>query len=109
MAGKDFTATFLVDRSPKEAFDAINNVRGWWSEEVEGPTDKIGEEFEYHYKGVHTCRIKVTELVPSKKVAWLVVDNYFNFVQDRSEWSRGRALAAEKRKHDDVSKGEEEQ
>ena len=86
MAGKDFTETFSVDQSPKEVFDAINNVRGWWSEEVDGPTDKVGEEFSYHYKDVHNCKIKVTKLVTGKKVAWLVVENYFNFVQDKSEW-----------------------
>ncbi len=86
MAGKDFATTFTVAESPNKVFDAINNVRGWWSEEIEGPTDKVGKEFAYHYKDVHRSRIKVTELTPGKKVAWLVVDNYFDFVEDKSEW-----------------------
>ncbi len=83
----DFTATILVDQTPKEAFDAINNVRGWWSEEIEGRTDKVGEVWTYHYRDVHRCMIKVTELVPGKKVAWLVLDNNFNFTKDQSEWN----------------------
>jgi hypothetical protein len=82
---QDYSVTFLVDNTPKEAFEAINHVRGWWSEEVEGRTDKLGE-FKYRYQDVHRCTIKVTELVPSKKVAWHVVDNYFNFIKDKSEW-----------------------
>ncbi len=54
-AGKDYTASFSVDQPPKEVFDAINNVRGWWSEEIEGSTNKQGAEFNYHYKDVHGC------------------------------------------------------
>jgi len=29
MNTSDYTATIVVDQSPKEAFDAIINVRGW--------------------------------------------------------------------------------
>ncbi|MEW6194293.1 MAG: SRPBCC domain-containing protein [Bacteroidota bacterium] len=86
MPNKNFTTTILVDRTPREVFDAINNVRGWWSEAIEGDTDKPGAEFNYHYKDVHRCKFKITELVPGRKVAWHVVDNYFNFTKDKSEW-----------------------
>jgi hypothetical protein len=80
-----FTTTFAVDQPAEVVFNAINNVRGWWSEEIDGRTDELGE-FEYHYRDVHRCTIKITELVPGKKVVWHVVDNYFDFVQDKSEW-----------------------
>jgi hypothetical protein len=83
----DFTTTILVDQTPKEAFDAINNVRGWWSEEIEGSTDKLNAVFTYHYKDIHRCKMKLIEVVPGKKVAWLVMENYFNFTMDKSEWT----------------------
>lgn len=86
MATQDFTTTILVDQTPEQAFNAINNVRGWWSEEIEGRTDKLNEEFNYHYEDLHKCRIKIIELVPAKKVVWLVLDNYFSFTKDKSEW-----------------------
>jgi hypothetical protein len=86
MAQSDYTATLLVDQTPEEAFDAINNVRGWWSEEVEGGTDKPDDEFIYHYKDFHYCKIKLIELVPGQRVVWLVLDNYFKFTKDKSEW-----------------------
>jgi uncharacterized protein YndB with AHSA1/START domain len=86
MKNQDFTTTITVNQSSKEVFDAINNVRGWWSEQVEGGTTKLNDEFLYHYKDVHIARMKLTELVPNKKVVWLVLNNHFNFTKDKSEW-----------------------
>jgi hypothetical protein len=87
MKTADFTTTILVDQTPKQAFDAINNVRGWWSEEIEGSTDKLNGEFTYHFEDIHHCQIKLTEFVPAKKVVWLVMDNYFKFTKDKTEWT----------------------
>jgi hypothetical protein len=87
MKTADFTTTILVDQNSKQAFDAINNVRGWWSEEIEGSTDKLNEEFTYHFEDIHRCRIKLIEFVPAKKVVWLVMDNYFKFTKDKTEWT----------------------
>jgi hypothetical protein len=81
-----FTATFSVDETPGEVFRAINNVRGWWSEDIEGGTGQVGDEFTYRYRDAHRCRIKVTELVPGETVTWHVADNYFDFTADKSEW-----------------------
>lgn len=86
MNDRNYATTFTVGQTPEEAFAAINNVRGWWSEEIEGSTDKLGEAFDYHFKDVHRCKIQITELVPGKKVAWRVLDNYFSFTEDKSEW-----------------------
>lgn len=86
MKNQNYTASISVDKTPEEAFNAINNVRGWWSEEIEGNTDKLDAEWTYHYKDVHRCKIKVMELVPGKKVVWSVLDNYFDFTQDKTEW-----------------------
>ena len=87
METADFTTTILVGRTPTEAFNAINNVRGWWSEEIEGSTGKLGDEFKYHYEDVHRCKMKIIEFAPNEKVVWLVLDNYFKFTKDKSEWT----------------------
>jgi hypothetical protein len=86
MNTNDYTTSILVDQSPSEVYNAINNVRGWWSEEIEGSTDKLNDVYRYHYKDVHICKIKLIEMIPDQKVVWLVLENYFNFTQDKSEW-----------------------
>ncbi len=86
MSNPDFSTTFSVSQSPKEVFDAINDVRGWWSAEIEGPTDQLNAEFNYHFQDVHSCQMKIVEMIPNQKVVWLVQKNYFKFTEDKTEW-----------------------
>jgi uncharacterized protein YndB with AHSA1/START domain len=86
MQTQDFTLTLAIDQSPETVFNAINNVRGWWSEEIEGNTTQAGDEFTYRYKDMHRCKIKLAAVVPGKKVSWLVLENFFNFTKDNTEW-----------------------
>jgi len=79
MTNQDFTTTFSVEQSPGKVFDAITNVRGWWSEEIEGATDKLGAEFIYHYEDVHRCKMKITEFVPGERIVWLVFGQLLQF------------------------------
>ncbi|NUP68076.1 MAG: SRPBCC domain-containing protein [Nonomuraea sp.] len=81
-----YTTTFVVDKSPQDAFAAVTDVRGWWSEDVKGVTDQAGAVFYHHYKDVHRCTVQITELVPDQRVVWRVLDNHFNFTADQSEW-----------------------
>ena len=90
MTTTDFTTTLVVDQTPEDVFNAVNNVRGWWSEEIEGGTEKLNDEFTYHYKDVHISKMKLIEVIPNEKVVWLVMDNHFNFTKDRSEWKGTR-------------------
>jgi hypothetical protein len=86
-AMQDYTTTFSVDQTPKQAFDAINNVRGWWSGEIGGNTNKLGDEFTYRYKDIHYSKQKLIEVIPDKKVVWLILDAALNFTQDKTEWN----------------------
>ena len=87
MKSRNFTTTFSVDQSPTEVFAAINNVRGWWSGEIDGRTDKLGAVFTYRYQDLHRSTQKITEFVPGKKVVWHVQDAAINFVADKTEWN----------------------
>ena len=82
----DFTSTIMVDKSPAEAFNAIKNFKAWWSEDIEGTTNKLGETFFYHYKDIHLSKIKLIKMVPNEKLVYEVVANEFSFTKDKTEW-----------------------
>ncbi len=87
MTDHSFTTTISVDRTARDAFAAITNVRGWWTEDIEGGTAQVGDVFRYRAQDVHQCTIRVTEVVPGRKVSWLVLDNYWDSVEDTTEWA----------------------
>ncbi len=84
---QNYSTSFTVDQSPEEVFDAINNVRGWWSGEIEGDTDKLGAEFTYRVSDVHYSKKKISEFVPGNKVVWHVLDSYLSFTKVKTEWN----------------------
>ena len=92
MSTTDFTTSILVDQTPQQVFKAITDPRAWWSEEIEGSTDKLNDEFDYHFEDVHRCKMKLIEVVPDKKLVWLVLENYFRFTQDKSEWTGDKII-----------------
>jgi hypothetical protein len=86
MKNQNYSASFTVSQTPQQVFDAINNVRGWWSGEIEGDTDKPGARFTYRVPNVHRSTQKITEFIPGKKIVWHVSDARLDFVKDKSEW-----------------------
>ena len=86
-SNKNYTTSFTVDQSPEAVFDAVNNVRAWWSGEFEGTTSKLGDVFSYRYKEFHYSKQEVIELVPASRVAWHVLEGTLSFVEDKTEWT----------------------
>ena len=83
----DFTTTFMVDQTPQQVFDAINNVRDWWQGEIEGNTHKLNDVFIYRMETFHSSTQKIVELIPNKKVIWLVTDSNLTFAKKVDEWT----------------------
>lgn len=86
MNTSDFTTTLIVDQNPKDVFNAINNVSGWWQGKVIGNSTQVNDEFTYEMEPYHFSKQKVVELIPNKKIVWLVTESQLNFIKDKSEW-----------------------
>ena len=86
MKTKDLTLTIEVEQTPQEVYDAINNVRGWWSETIEGNSHQLNDEFDYRHKDLHYSKQKLIEMIPGKKITWLVEEGWLSFVNKKDEW-----------------------
>ncbi len=87
ISNESYTKSFVVPQDASTVFSAVTDPRAWWSEDIEGSTDRAGSIFYYHFKDIHRGTFKLTELVPGRKVAWHVLQNYFNFIDDTTEWT----------------------
>ena len=87
MKKQDFTTTIVVDQTPNQVFNAINNPRAWWSGEITGNTEKLNDEFTYRYKEFHISKQRIIEMIPDERVVWLVIESQLNFIEDKREWN----------------------
>jgi len=87
MKEKNYTVNITVSATPREAFNGINSVSKWWTENLEGSSQKLNDEFTVRFGDVHVSKQKLVEVIPDKKVVWLVTESKLNFVNDTREWT----------------------
>ena len=85
MKKQDYTATILVKATANKAFKSINQVAAWWTENIEGSSEKLNDVFTIHF-GETFVTMKIVESVPDKKIVWNVTDCYLHWLADKKEW-----------------------
>ena len=92
---KDFSITLSANQSPEEVYNAVMNVRGWWSgyytEEFKGSAEKLNDEFTFHAgEGAHYSKQKIVEAIPNKRIVWLITESELSFIEKKDEWTGTR-------------------
>jgi hypothetical protein len=85
MKKENFQLTIEVNASPEEVLRKINQVDRWWAKKVKGKSEKLKDAFMVDF-GSTFVDFQITELVPSKKVVWLVTDCNLHWIDDKKEW-----------------------
>ena len=86
MENQDYHATITVSQTANEAFTAINSVSKWWTEKLEGSSEKLNDVFTVDFGDNNFVTHKLIEVIPDKKVVWVVTDCYLSWFNDKTEW-----------------------
>ena len=82
----EYTVAIEIAKSPNVVFNhVLHDVSKFWPEEFEGESNKLNDEFVFRTGDSHYSKNKVIELVPNKKVVWLVTDSIRK--TDNFEWT----------------------
>lgn len=91
MKQQNFSYSFKTPRPANEVFDLLLDAKQWWSglyeETIKGKSQKTGDEFTFKAGGgLHLTTQKLVELIPGKRIVWLVTKSELTFLNDPAEW-----------------------
>ena len=94
MEGKGFTATIELEKSSQDVFmPLLNDIPKWWTKDFEGQSTKLNDEFIIEHPGAHYSKQRLIEVVPNKKLVWLVTESHLNWLEkNKSEWTNTKMV-----------------
>lgn len=88
----DFSSSFSAKISPEEAIEKISKLPEWWGVTFSGSADKPNDHFTIKMGGESFFNFTVAELIPGKRVVWLVNDCNMPWYADKKEWADTRLI-----------------
>jgi len=89
----DYHISITVNVPAEQAFKSINSVSKWWTENVAGSSEKLNDEFIVRSGDVHYSKHRIIELIPDKKVVWLVTESKLNWIKNnKDEWTNTKMI-----------------
>jgi hypothetical protein len=89
-----FTATIEVKSTPANVFHCITaGVSKWWGgKDLTGSSTKLNDEFIINHPGTHYSKQKVAEVIPDKKIVWLITESSLPWLKDPGEWTNTKMI-----------------
>jgi hypothetical protein len=91
MEMQDYTATFVAKTSAATAFNSINSVSKWWTENLEGHSENLHDVFTVRFADTFVT-MKIIEVIAEKKIVWEVTDCFLHWLQDKKEWKNTQVV-----------------
>ena len=92
MEKNNFNCSISANISSSEIINKISNVPGWWGITFSGSAEKQNDTFNVKMSGDSFFNFTVTELIPGKRVVWLVTDCNMPWYTDKKEWAGTRLI-----------------
>ncbi|HXB40026.1 MAG TPA: SRPBCC domain-containing protein [Bacteroidia bacterium] len=91
---KDFSINFTVKATAKESMKGISQVKQWWAKKYKGKAAKLNDKFSVYFGGPKDTFVdfKISEVIPEKKVVWLVTDCNLHWIDDKKEWKKNEII-----------------
>ena len=87
----DYHAEIKVHCSAQKAFESICRVSSWWTENIEGSTAHLNDEFTVRF-GETFSIFRIAEAIPAQKLVWHVLDCNLHWMRDKKEWKGTKIL-----------------
>lgn len=94
MREQDYHKSILTHNSVSEAFKKIAHVGDWWLSSFIGNAQTVNDVFSVTVGDHGKVSFKVIEVIPNKKIVWLVTDCFFSWYKDKSEWKNTKIVFA---------------
>ena len=92
MSRNDFSCNISAKISAGEAIKKISNVPQWWGITFAGNAEKQSDTFTVKMGGESFFNFTVAELIPGKRVVWLVTDCNMPWYSDKKEWANTKLI-----------------
>lgn len=92
MENKNFTSNISAEISADEAIKRISNVPGWWGITFSGNSEKQNDQFKVKMGGESFFNFTVAEIIPGKRVVWLITDCNMPWYADKKEWANTKLI-----------------
>jgi len=92
---ENFSYRFESSKPPEIIFETLLDPKKWWygvfEETITGKSKNVNDVFTFLAGGgVHRTTQKMVELIPNKKIAWLVTASNLSFLEKPDEWLNTR-------------------